>query len=137
MKWTSDQGVFNALLPEYVSLLGMSVKTLHDLDFPGGFHYHRSKDFIKNIVEGKVEPVTFHMHWTKTALDKINFMKQMGMWYIENKCMGNTKSIDLTISSCCSIKPLVDCFYFDKGSVPFCRNQQNMTSFDNNNYFWS
>ena len=124
-------------MAEYASFLGLKIKTLPDKDFPGGFHYHRSKGFIKDIVEDKAHPVIFHMHWTKSAEDKISFMKQMGMWYVENKCISGQEN-DKAISpeGCCSANPLIECFYLDKGSVPECKNDKSMQNFDTSVQFW-
>jgi lipopolysaccharide biosynthesis glycosyltransferase len=50
--WSSDQAVFNALLPEVVNLAGMSVKTLASDDFAGGRMYQDpdSYDYMREML---------------------------------------------------------------------------------------
>ena len=47
-------------------------------------------------------------------------MKQFGMWYIPDECMGDKMSV--LESNCCSEKPLVTCFFRDKPSVINCND---------------
>jgi len=146
-KWTSEQGVFGAVLPEMASLLGLRIKTLLDLDFPGGFHYHRSSDFIRDIVEGKAQPVIFHMHWTKSVIQKLDFMKQMGLWYVKDVCLTSDlleEKVQGSIKDqsakqdigCCSNEALVQCIFFDKGSVTQCKGDTSMRMFESTKHFW-
>lgn len=146
-KWTSEQGVFGALLPEQASFLGLRIKTLLDLDFPGGFHYHRSKDFIRDIVEGKAHPMIFHMHWTKSLVQKLDFMKQMGLWYVKDKCLpgdlldeegqGVTERQSMKQDmGCCSNEALIQCIFYDKGSVTQCKDDISMKKFESTQHFW-
>ena len=59
----SHQQVLIQLLGETNSLTGLRVKVLskEEDDFPGGFHYHMRRDFMKKFVNGKVDPYIFHM----------------------------------------------------------------------------
>jgi len=123
----SHQQALTALLAEHSSLTGLKVKTLDGEDFPSGFHYHRKKELMKNIVEGKHQPYLFHMCWTKNKDNKILFMKQMGMWYMKEECTGtaalNKLDKDHTpVSSCCSAEPMVSCHYRDKPSIIPCKD---------------
>ena len=123
----SHQQALTALLSEHSSLTGLKVKTLEGDDFPSGFHYHRKKPLMKNIVEGKHEPYLFHMCWTKNKDNKILFMKQMGMWYMKEECTGTEALSKLDhgqtpVSSCCLAEPSVSCHYRDKPSIIPCKD---------------
>ena len=52
-------------------------------------------------------------YWTPGFREKIQFMKQFGMWYLSGECVG-------VESNCCSKEPLVTCFFRDKPSVINC-----------------
>ena len=88
LSMTSHQQALAALLDEHSSLTGLRVKTLGGYDFPGGYHYHRKKekDFMKDIATGKHVPYLLHMSWTKNKANKLLFLKQMGLWYVNQKC---------------------------------------------------
>lgn len=70
-----------------------------------------------------------HMCWTLNKVDKLNFMRQMGMWYVQDKCPGKeAKEILGTgtkggfIGECCSAEPLTQCSFKDKASVIPCKD---------------
>jgi len=123
----SHQQVLTALLTEHSSLTGLKVKTLDGRDFPTGYHYHRAKPMMKEIVSGKHEPYLFHMCWTKNKENKILFMKQMGMWYMKEDCTGSEalQKLDTDhtpVGSCCLAEPSVSCHYRDKPSIISCKD---------------
>lgn len=128
----SHQQALIGLLTEHASLYGLRVKVLDDLEFPCGFHYHRRKDFMKNVAQGKTVPWVFHMSWTRNKSDKLKYFKQMGMWHVEEKCE-NEKGLDVIdklstdassgsfFDECCSVDPILTCFYRDKPSKVPCK----------------
>ena len=73
------------------------------------------------------------MCWTLNKDDKLNFMKQMGMWYVNAKCPGKAANEILSGSSakngliheCCSAEPLIQCSYKDKPSVIPCKSSKS------------
>ena len=126
----SHQWALNTVLQEHVSWRGLRVKVLSvDTDmFPGGFHYHRRKRFMKDMVEGKVQPYIFHMSWTTNKENKRMFFEQMGDWYVKDKCIESTASKILdgnmatTLSKeCCVATPKAKCHYRDKPSKIPCK----------------
>lgn len=101
--------------------------------------YKQDHDAIRRILNGEVKPKLFHMvrrkphvdecwfglahrissqYWTPGFKEKVQFMKQFGMWYLTGECMGDEMSA--LMSNCCSKKPLVTCFFRDKPSVINC-----------------
>ena len=131
----SHQQALNALMIEHTSLYGLKVKTLDGDDFPGGFHYHRRKELMHNIVENKSKPWIFHMSWTKNKDNKLLFFKQMGLWNVQEHCIDNNaltlldkfqNSASSYIESCCSAKPLISCHYRDKPSVVPCKTSPSI-----------
>ena len=118
----SHQQALNALLVEHVSLYGLRVKTLEANDFPGGFHFHRNHEFMRDMIAKRRSPYSFHMSWTKNKNDKIKFLQQMGWWYVSE-------------DGSCLAEPLVSCHYKDKPSLRPCPDS---LSLDNNGQsFWT
>mmetsp|Transcript_14946 Transcript_14946/g.24315 ORF Transcript_14946/g.24315 Transcript_14946/m.24315 type:complete len:299 (+) Transcript_14946:229-1125(+) len=126
----SHQQILISLLAEANSLTGLKVKVLSrdEDDFPGGFHYHMRKDFMKQFVRGEKDPYIFHMSWTLNKVDKLKFLRQMGMWYANDNCIGKEATAILSgenagsdiITACCSPEPLITCYYRDKASISSC-----------------
>lgn len=135
--WGSDQGVFNAVLPEVANLLGMSVKTLAPTDFAVGRLYQEpySYDYMRKMLTNKTRaPVVFHMNWTGNKTQKIIQMKQMGMWYLH---AANRKRYK------CTREPMIECNHWNRPSVPACRASKTMTKdtnetpFPHDDPFWT
>jgi len=124
----SHQSVLNDLLTEQASSKGLRVKVFgrdSDLgqDFPGGFHYHSRKAFMKDMIEGKKSPYIFHMSWTTNKENKRKFLQQMGDWFVNDVCIDqkvdDIRSDDLS-THCCAAEPLIQCHYRDKPSKVPC-----------------
>jgi hypothetical protein len=132
----SHQQVLISLLAEINSYAGLTVKVLNrDADdFPSGYHYHMRKDWMRQMVDGKKDPVIFHMCWTLNKINKLEFMKQMAMWYVPDKCVGKeakeivsgSDAMNGLINECCSAEPLNKCYYRDKPSVIPCKDSPPM-----------
>ena len=82
-----------------------------------------------------------HMCWTQNKVDKLKFMKQMGMWHVKDNCIGQDAkelhqggSAELS-QQCCSAEPLIECFFRDKASVIPCKDSP--TKDRNAVSFWS
>lgn len=127
----SHQQILIQLLAESNSLFGLRVKVLsRDNDeFPSGFHYHMRRDFMKRLIKGEVRPYIFHMCWTLNKEDKLAFMRQMGMWYLKDQCigkeaksLGDVKTLGHVNTACCSAEPITKCFYRDKASIIPCKD---------------
>ncbi|KAL3779512.1 hypothetical protein HJC23_011148 [Cyclotella cryptica] len=88
--WYSHQQVLIALLAEYNSLLGLSVKILAKEmeEFPGGVQYHRKNEAMKKIMRRDSNAIIFHMSWTTNKDNKLKFFQQMGEWHVQDKCIG-------------------------------------------------
>jgi len=131
----SHQQILISLLNEYASLYGLSVKILDGDDFPGGFHFHRRKDFMKKVMKGEFIPWIFHMSWTKNKSFKLEYMKQSGYWYVKDQC--EDKDVDTIekfmgeasnfLSTCCSLEPLIQCFYSDRPSIIPCTDSKHLS----------
>ena len=123
----SHQQALTALLGEHASRHGLKVKIIpmEDLDFLGGFHYHRKIDTMRALAKDEVKPSMFHMSWTSNKKNKLLFMKQMGMWYVNGSCVDKNVT-DITsgslVADCCAAKPIVTCHYRDKASIVSCED---------------
>ncbi|CAB9502203.1 Nucleotide-diphospho-sugar transferase [Seminavis robusta] len=135
----SHQIALVSLLSEHASLYGLKVKVFARRTslFPGGYSFHNHHDFMKELMGGKVDDaILFHMSWTTNKKDKEKFLRQMGNWFVQDKCVGSTASkilgkddaIAIAIESksllepCCLKEPNVSCFYKDKPSKIPCKD---------------
>jgi Nucleotide-diphospho-sugar transferase len=125
----SHQQVLIALLNEHVTLYGLKVKVMSrdKEEFPGGYHYHqRSKEYMKDLFVGNVNPLIFHMSWTSNKVNKILFFRQMGEWYVPENCIQRkvgeiTKNnVDSLATGCCVDEPIFSCHFRDKPSIHPC-----------------
>jgi len=132
--WSSHQAVLIALLAEHNLLMGLSVKIFAKEmeEFPGGFQFHYKKDAMKKLMRGESDAIIFHMSFTKNKDDKVEFLQQMGEWYLKDECMGKlaheiTNEMSNSLSSndemanhCCSTELIITCHYRDKPSKIPC-----------------
>jgi hypothetical protein len=130
----NDQTVFNVILNEYSSLYGLRIWTFPDYgDFPSGFVFHRRKEYMKALIAGEVKPYIFHMSWTKNKDAKIQYLQQMGDWFVRDVCLqkpSNEANVNASrmekddnsvIRNCCLRDPDIRCHFRDKPSVIPCK----------------
>lgn len=131
----SHQQVLISLLTEHASLYGLRVKVLQGDDFPGGWHFHRRKELMKSIMEKKFIPYIFHMSWTLNESYKLQFLKQMGLWYLKDSCEhqeysslmdGQQGKEGELIPLCCAAEAQIKCFYRDKPSIIPCKDSPQL-----------
>lgn len=132
----SHQVPLVALLQEHASMYGLTVKIFSrtENDFPGGHAFHRRKDFMKDIMAGTEVPFIFHMSWTLNKKNKIKFYRQMGEWFLNDKCVQQTadnilghavatsSSTGELVQPCCAADFIFSCHYRDKPSKLPCRD---------------
>jgi hypothetical protein len=129
----SHQITLIALLNEHASMYNLRVKILerNTPEFPGGYTYHRKKEYMKDMLAGRVTPYIFHMSWTLNKANKALYFRQMGEWYLQDKCVGSTVqeitgketvSIGALRDSCCAAEPIISCHYRDKPSKIPCKD---------------
>ena len=137
-KSKSHQQVLVQLLNEHASMFGTKIKVFDKLQtdmFPGGFHYHQDWDTMHKIIEGSSNAYILHMSWTENKVNKLLFFRQMGEWYVNDKCVDKEQRQGLInsatargqlegalIDQCCSIEPIFSCHYSDKPSKIPCRD---------------
>jgi hypothetical protein len=140
LKYRSHQGAMIALINEHTSWKGLRVKIIEKdsadgVLFPGGYHFHRRRDFMKRMIQGQENPYLFHISWTESKENKLLFLKQLGEWFVqpicENKAVKDLKpgdgAGDLDIASmCCLSEPVVECHYRDKPSKIPCRGSPSI-----------
>mmetsp|Transcript_23332 Transcript_23332/g.42997 ORF Transcript_23332/g.42997 Transcript_23332/m.42997 type:complete len:637 (+) Transcript_23332:166-2076(+) len=143
--WDSHQQVLVQLLSEHSSLFGLGVKVLgRDTEmFPGGYQYHRNKQFMKKFIKRETDSYVFHMSWTENKDNKLLFLKQLGEWYVTDKCIGKIAtdilgggalSENALIQPCCAIEPIFSCHYRDKPSKLPCKSSEPIDK--NGRSFW-
>jgi hypothetical protein len=120
----SHQEILNQQLADLNELIGLKIKVLNrkDYDFPGGWHFNHVLDdnFMRNFVAGKSDPYIFHMSWTANKNDKLKYLKQMGMWYVKDDCVGRSDVENGVSGGCCSAHAIFSCHYRDKPSIKSC-----------------
>lgn len=115
----------NSLLTEQASSRGLTVK-VYGRDshsgrlFPGGYHFHKRKNFMKEVINNDWEPYIFHMSWTENKANKQKFYQQLGEWYLQDRCT-NKKVGEFKMEGCCSATALYQCHYKDKPSKESCK----------------
>jgi len=146
--WDSHQQVLVQLLAEHSSLFGLNVKVFNrDTEmFPGGYHYHRRKDFMKKLMKGEMNSYIFHISWTENKDNKLLFLRQMGEWYVTDQCISKTAGEILTaqgipndgdsplVQPCCAAEPIFSCHYKDKPSKLPCKDSASIDR--NGRSFW-
>lgn len=130
----SHQQVLVELLLEHASMFGLKVKVFDKVEtdmFPGGYHFHRDPAVMKSIVTGNSNAYIFHMSWTENKSNKILFLRQLGEWYVHDKCVetsvtdilekeGKQLASGVLEGACCSAEPIISCHYRDKPSKIPC-----------------
>lgn len=134
----SHQSVMNSLLTEQSSSRGLTVKVYgRDSEsgrlFPGGYHFHKRKNLMKEIIRAERSPYIFHMSWTENKANKQKFFQQLGEWYVQERCANKPVS-DFKMNGCCSAKPIYKCHYRDKPSKESCKNSDPIDK--NGRSFW-
>eukprot|EP00550_Attheya_septentrionalis_P001886 CAMPEP_0198286182 /NCGR_PEP_ID=MMETSP1449-20131203/5324_1 /TAXON_ID=420275 /ORGANISM="Attheya septentrionalis, Strain CCMP2084" /LENGTH=575 /DNA_ID=CAMNT_0043983841 /DNA_START=141 /DNA_END=1868 /DNA_ORIENTATION=- len=146
LRSNSHQDTMTALLNQHATLHGLRVKTMdrEANELPCGFHYHRRKEFMMQMVQGNTKPYIFHMSWTNNKKDKIKFFQQLGNWHLQDTCseptFAKTASASLTmtpgelVTTCCTAEPNFKCHYSDKPSIRPCKDSPKMEKKDKS--FW-
>lgn len=136
----SHQSALNAVLSEQASMRGLRVKvfgreTKEGHLFPGGYHFHRRRQFMKDLIQSKLpvgeRPYIFHMSWTTNKNNKVKFFQQMGDWYLKDQCIEVSEEWEDTDGSmwsttCCEAEPQITCHYNDKPSKIPCKSSPNI-----------
>jgi hypothetical protein len=97
----SHQSVLTKYTHEAVDFAGLSFTILEMKDFPTGYLYHHDKRYIEDMMAFRVLPKVFHMCWTESRVQKLEYFKNIGMWYLpensDNTCY-TLSSIQLKLS---------------------------------------
>lgn len=123
LKTKSHQEVVTNLLNEFSSIWGLRVKVVKKgdrNDFPGGSEFHNSREFMKEMIEGKRKPFIFHMSWTENKNNKKKYFEQLGEWY-SMEDYSSCKGLE-----CCLSLPNITCHYQDKASKIPCPNSPHV-----------
>lgn len=132
----SHQVPLVALLQEHASMYALQVKIFSraEDDFPGGHAFHRRREFIIDVMNGAKVPYIFHMSWTLNKQNKVKFFRQMGEWFVNDKCvqhsapaiLGLTDAVTIPgnglLQPCCAADFIFSCHYRDKPSKKPCRD---------------
>jgi hypothetical protein len=105
----SHQSVLIRYLFETHKLFGLDVLLLNMEDFPSGIMYHHNKKYMAKIRARTFTPFVFHMCWTANREDKVKFLKELGLWYLNpvNTCnegrLMRTRAKSVTQGCCLTV----------------------------------
>eukprot|EP00624_Nannochloropsis_granulata_P006033 evm.model.NODE_43725_length_9675_cov_21.597933.3 len=111
LSWRSHQAVFSHLLEDHYLRNSLSIKILPFEALPTGKAYHHLKDLMAEMVAGKRKDTLYlyHTNWASNNLEKIEYLTELGWWYIDNdRC--NNSSLPPSIkklSDCCVVPEAV------------------------------
>ena len=99
---------------------------------------------MKRMLRDETKSYIFHMSWTENKDNKLLFLRQLGQWYVADKCIGKSATDILgggsslqkspLVEPCCAIEPIFSWHYKDKPSKLPCKTS---TSIDKNGRsFW-
>ena len=86
LAWQSHQAVVSQVLGEMHALHALTVVILDKETFPSGKQLHHNRPLFARIAAGEYEPYCFHMCWTAGKEDKLKFLKQEKLWYLDASC---------------------------------------------------
>lgn len=78
----SHQATLTRHITEAHHLQGLQIVILEQEDFPSGMIYHHNKRFIKAMKAHEKVPYVFHMCWTTSRTEKVEYFKDVGMWLL-------------------------------------------------------
>lgn len=111
----SHQSVLTRAVHESIDLFGLRVAVLDLKLFPSGFHYHHEKKYMASLRAFETKPNVFHMCWTESRTQKVEYLIGLGMWFLptENSTkalMASTGSTnlkgDFTYQKCGTVQAL-------------------------------
>ena len=104
LAWQSHQAVVSQVLAEMHALHALSAQILEKEAFPSGKQLHHNRPLFKSIADGTYEPFCFHMCWTAGKADKLKFLKQENLWYLEKDCeLASLSDIDDAALRTCAL----------------------------------
>lgn len=84
---------------------------------------------MEQILRGEQDPYVFHMHCTKNKAEKLEFLQQLGEWYVEKECIGATaedtagkKAHQDLAELCCAVDVIIKCHYSNTPSKSDCKD---------------
>lgn len=82
----SHQAILTTALIELSDQFNFRIGLLPQDLFPSGFLYHHNKTYIKNLLNHEVFPYLFHMCWTESRKQKLEYFKNIDLWQLDEKC---------------------------------------------------
>lgn len=78
----SHQSVLTRAVHEAIDLFGLRFAVLDLTLFPSGFHYHHEKKYMASLRAFETRPNVFHMCWTESRKQKVEYLTGLGMWFL-------------------------------------------------------
>lgn len=81
----SHQSVLTRAVHEAIDLFGLRFAVLDLKLFPSGFHYHHEKKYMASFRAFDTRPNVFHMCWTESRKQKVEYLSGLGLWFLPNE----------------------------------------------------
>lgn len=81
----SHQSVLTRAVHEAIDLFGLRFAVLDLKLFPSGFHYHHEKKYMASLRAFETRPNVFHMCWTESRKQKVEYLSGLGLWLLPNQ----------------------------------------------------
>jgi hypothetical protein len=78
----SHQSVLTRYVTEGLDLYGLRFTVLDMKRFPSGYHYHHEINYMATVRNFTALPNVFHMCWTESRKQKVQFLQELGMWFL-------------------------------------------------------
>jgi hypothetical protein len=56
---------------------------------------------MKELKEGIQRPYIFHVNWNSNGKEKVELMKQNGLWFVNDACHSSDLVSTISVKGCC------------------------------------
>lgn len=81
----SHQSTLTKVLLEASELAPLTWTILDQEAFPSGYLFHHNTEYIEAMKAYEKSPAVFHMCWTESRVQKVDYLKQMGLWMLPDE----------------------------------------------------
>lgn len=134
LRTRSHQATMNMVLSDVANQYGLYIKVLRkeSNEFPVGYQFHKDREYMQNMMQGKLTPKAFHMNWNNDKDTKRKFFQQMGAWHVQDQWSRTDPESGNVEKVCVTPQPV--CYFRDKPSkLTTCTT---FPSLEDNISFW-
>jgi hypothetical protein len=102
----SHQSVLTRAVHEAIDLFGLRFAVLDLTLFPSGFHYHHEKKYMASVRNFDTRPNVFHMCWTESRKQKVEYLTELGMWFLPTENTTSNSHGPATYGTCGTVSAI-------------------------------